>query len=135
MLNGEKYKDELENLENRSLVCFIAKEKVGLRCDVGYCLKCEKEAFKWILEEYKEPILTDKEKEILKNISRRFDNIGHHIITIKKKKCFVDNGSLIFKVKVDAVHHTYSESDLFYLDKKFKGMELEKEYTLEELGL
>ena len=135
MLNGEKYKDELENLENRSLVCFIAKEKVGLRCDVGYCLKCEKEAFKWLLEEYKEPILTDKEKEILKNISRRFDNIGHHIITIKKKKCFVDNGSLIFKVKVDAVHHTYSESDLFYLDKKFKGMELEKEYTLEELGL
>lgn len=140
MTNFEKIKNELENLEETYPICYIAVHKLGLsrndgECDDTCCQKCEKEAFKWLLQEYKEPILTDKEKEILKNISRRFDNIGHHIITIKKKKCFVDDGSLIFKVKIDAVHHTYSESDLFYLDKKFKGMELEKEYTLEELGL
>lgn len=66
MLNIEKYEDELENLENCSLVCFIAKEKVGLRCDVGYCLKCEKEAFKWLLEEYKESVLTDEAKKYSK---------------------------------------------------------------------
>lgn len=137
MLNIEKYKDEIkaELEKNKTLGCVVNK-LMGNTCDdYPKCNDCYLKVLDWLLQEYKEPILTDKEKEILKNISRRFDSIGHHIITIKKKKCFVDDGNLIFKVKIDAVNHTYSESDLFYLDKKFKGMELEKEYTLEELGL
>ena len=138
MLNAEKFKKEIESF---NYMFAVVENKVVKCADLDTCENCEFKTrcgggkIKWLLEEYEEPILTDKEKEILKNISRRFDNIGHHIITIKKKKCFVDDGGLIFKVKIDAVHHTYSESDLFYLDKKFKGMELEKEYTLEELGL
>lgn len=138
MLKAEKFKKEIESF---NYMFAVVENKVVECADLDTCENCEFKTrcgggkIKWLLEEYEEPILTDKEKEILKNISRRFDNIGHHIITIKKKKCFVDDGSLIFKVKIDAVHHTYSESDLFYLDKKFKGMELEKEYTLEELGL
>lgn len=138
MLKAEKFKKEIESF---NYMFAVVENKVVKCADLDTCENCEFKTrcgggkIKWLLEEYEEPILTDKEKEILKNISRRFDNIGHHIITIKKKKCFVDDGSLIFKVKIDAVHHTYSESDLFYLDKKFKGMELEKEYTLEELGL
>lgn len=138
MLKAEKFKKEIESF---NYMFAVVENKVVKCADLDTCENCEFKTrcgggkIKWLLEEYEEPILTDKEKEILKNISRCFDNIGHHIITIKKKKCFVDDGSLIFKVKIDAVHHTYSESDLFYLDKKFKGMELEKEYTLEELGL
>lgn len=137
MLKIEKYKDEIkaELKKNKTLGCVVNK-LMGNTCDdYPKCNDCYLKVLDWLLEECEEPILTDEEKEILKNISRRFDNIGRHIITIKKKKCFVDNGSLIFKVKIYAVYHTYSESDLFYLDKKFKGMELEKEYTLEELGL
>lgn len=137
MLNIEKYKDEIKaELEKDNTLGCVVNKLMGNKCDYyPKCNDCYLKVLDWLLQEYKEPILTDKEKEILKNISRRFDNIGHHIITIKKKKCFVDDGNLIFKVKIDAVYHTYSESDLFYLDKKFKGMELEKEYTLEELGL
>lgn len=141
MLNIEKYKDEIlkEYKDNLDIIDAISDStSLGNALFSIYDRRNndkELDIIEWLTSEYKEPILTDKEKEILKNISRRFDNIGHHIITIKKKKCFVDDGSLIFKVKIDAVHHTYSESDLFYLDKKFKGMELEKEYTLEELGL
>ena len=137
MLNIEKYKNKIidEFNEGRLLDCTFYELRGGKECVENSCANCTLKSLDWLVQEYKEPILTDKVKEILKNISRRFDNIGHHIITIKKKKCFVDDGSFIFKVKIDAVHHAYSESDLFYLDKKFKGMELEKEYTLEELGL
>lgn len=62
MLNAKKYKDELENLENRSLVCFIAKEKVGLRCDVGYCLKCEKKLLNGCLKNAKNQFSLMKKK-------------------------------------------------------------------------
>ena len=132
MLNIEKYKDEIkaELEKDKTLGCVVNKLMGNICDDYPKCNDCYLKVLDWLLQEYKEPILTDKEKEILKNICRRFDNIGHHIITIKKKKCFVDDGNLIFKIKIDAVHYTYKEGDLFYLDKKFKGMELEKEYTL-----
>lgn len=140
MLNGEKYKDELENLENRSsLVCFIAKEKVGLRCDVGYCLKCEKEAFKWLLEEYKEPILTDKEKAYLKSV---IEPKKEEIVCVEKYWLASDNdGNVFYVVRVLQKDPIFNGSDrmlLYFLtteDMPFKGMELRKKYTLEELGL
>ena len=137
MINGEKYKDELENLENRSLVCFIAKEKVGLRCDVGYCLKCEKEAFKQLLEEYTEPILTEEDKKILKDVINVFDSFKKEIADIRKRH--ICRGCYLYINYIDCgedVSCIETHTTLpFNGDKLFKGMELNKSYTLEELGL
>lgn len=130
MKNIEKYQNELENFENRSLVCFIAKEKVGLRCDVGECLKCEKEAFKWLLEEYKEPILNEDEKKILRGV-------------IEAIKPFIKISPLITRYN-EAYGQTlivlsYENEDvrlpLFNRDKMFTNLGYEKSYTLKELGL
>ena len=137
MKNIEKYRDELENLENRSLVCFIAKKKVGLRCDVGECLKCEKEAFKWLLEEYKEPILAEEDKRILKDVINVFNSFKKEIVDIRKRHIcrgcylyinYIDRGEDASCIET---HTTLP----FNGDKLFKGMELGKSYTLEELGL
>lgn len=143
MNNLEKYKDELENLENRSLVCFIAKEKVGLRCDVGYCLKCEKEAFKWLLEECKEeeckePILTDKEKAYLKNVIEPQRN---DIAYVTKWVFNPRKENEYFPLYV-YMRNRYNSNYVFRLlefittkDMPFEGLETLKIYTLEELGL
>lgn len=130
MKNIEKYQNELENFENRSLVCFIAKEKVGLRCDVGECLKCEKEAFKWLLEEYKEPILNEDEKKILRGV-------------IEAIKPFIKISPLITRYNeaygqtliVLSYENEYVRLPLFNRDKMFTNLEYEKSYTLKELGL
>ena len=130
MKNIEKYQNELENFENRSLVCFIAKEKVGLRCDVGECLKCENEAFNWLLEEYKEPILNEDEKKILRGV-------------IEAIKPFIKISPLITRYNeaygqtliVLSYENEYVRLPLFNRDKMFTNLEYEKSYTLKELGL
>lgn len=137
MKNIEKDQNELENLENRSLVCFIAKEKVGLRCDAGECLKCEKEAFKWLLEEYKEPILTEKEKAYLKNViePRKKD-----IVDITKWKYCTgkENEYFVVMIIMKNPHTDFCIHLLDFIttkDMPFENLELYKHYTLEELGL
>lgn len=128
MLKAEKYKDELENLENRSLVCFIANEKLGLRCDVGYCLKCEKEAFKWLLEEYKEPnhILTEEGKNLLKQMIAPFEL--NEVTSVVK-------GDTNFYIYFGSNCTVYDNETLEEKMKLFKKMNDCKDYTLEELGL
>ena len=135
MLNGEKYKDELENLENRSLVCFIAKEKVGLRCDVGYCLKCEKEAFKWLFEECKEPILTDEEKVIVKDIINALKPFNFKFTHITKNGFSPEKKEYLSLICDKDDKYIWVESPKFMRGEKFVGMELNKAYTFEELGL
>lgn len=137
MKNIEKYQNELENFENRSLVCFIAKEKVGLRCDVGDCLKCEKEAFKWLLKEYEEPILAEEDKRILKDIINVYNSFNKKIVDIRKyhvcRGCYLH---IDYINRGENTNYIKTHTTLpFNNNKLFKGMELGKSYTLEELGL
>lgn len=136
MKNIEKYEDELENLGNRSLVCFIAKEKVGLRCSVGYCLKCEKEAFKWLCSECKEPILTDEGKTYLSNLLKPYGLSAHAFAFYFSKS--INSKEIYWLNIVDSEHYpiiTIKVNKNSELDKLFKNIELSKKYTLEELGL
>ena len=142
MLNGEKFKNELENLEEIYPICYIAVHKLGLsrndgECDDTCCQKCEKEAFKWLLEEYKEPILTEEDKKILKDVINVFNSFKKEIADIRKhhicRGCYlyinyIDRGEDVSCIET---HTTLP----FNGDKLFKGMELNKSYTLEELGL
>ena len=87
-----------------------------------------KKFLEWLEEEYKPEILTDKEKaylsavikpfrEKVKYIQKCFDLGSKAYIYIYVKKC----GSMIFPT--------------FRKGTMYKGMEVNKKYTLEELGL
>lgn len=136
MLNGEKFKNELENLRDRSQICFIAQAKLGLRCDMGYCFKCEKRAIDWLLEDYKEPILTDEGKSYLLNLLKPY-GLDTHAFTF----CFSESINSKVNYWLNII-----DSELYpiinikvnknsELDKLFKNIELNKKYTLEELDL
>ena len=69
MLNAEKYKERIKELDYRFALCNgELKSCKGNRCDEctfyeGSC-SCMKHINKWLLEEYKEPILNEDEKKI-----------------------------------------------------------------------
>ena len=87
-------------------------------------------------EEYKEPILTDKEKEYLSAVIKPFRN---RITYIKKADKFWGcnkNYEHIFG-RLSNTNDVVDTFELPYFPKgtMYKGMETRKEYTLEELGL
>lgn len=136
MLNGEKFKNELENLRDRSQICFIAQVKLGLRCDMGYCYKCEKRAIDWLLEDYKEPILTDEGKTYLSNLLKPYGLSAHTFAFYFSKS--INSKEIYWLNIVDSEHYpiiTIKVNKNSELDKLFKNIELSKKYTLEELGL
>lgn len=95
----------------------------------GCCSKCRRETIEWLTSEYEESILTDEEKACLKKI-------------IKSKR-----DSVIYISKIAFLKGTENEFTNIVIATKgtleavvtpsipFEGMELEREYTLEELGL
>lgn len=136
MLNGEKYQERIKELNYKfSLYHDELKE-----CENHYCYSCKfnengsctARKIEWLLEEYKEPILTDEEKTIIKDIIKAFEPFGEKSSYITKKERYGNTREhyLFFKYKKDSFC-TLS----FYEDELFKGMEIDKTYTLEELGL
>lgn len=132
MLNIEKYKDiVLENLNNCNLETSLRGlygEKV-VYCPHTNCGECKERFLKWLLSEYKEQILDDVEREYLSAVIKPFRKKVKHIAIWDT--C---NGSKQF------VHIKLYDEDCINLpnfkpNAMYKGMELHKEYTLEELGL
>lgn len=141
MTNFEKIKNELENLEETYPICYIAVHKLGLsrndgECDDTCCQKCEKEAFKWLLEEYKEPILTEEGKAYLSNLLKPYGLSAHAFAFYFSKS--INSKEIYWLNIVDGEHYpiiTIKVNKNSELDKLFKNIELSKKYTLEELGL
>ncbi len=111
MLNIEKYKDE------------ILKEY-----DCNDVLKCFLE---WLCAECKEPPLTAKERDYLELVFKPF---WQDIAYVKKDN---DSGGEYLRIKSkkgilvdEAVYSPYWRGGTF-----FQGMEVGKEYTLQELGI
>lgn len=79
------------------------------------------------------PILDDVEKEYLSNVIKPFRN---RIICIIKNKCLPDE-----YLRIHLKHYTGKDAnEIIYLPyfkngSMYKGMEINKEYTLEELEL
>lgn len=139
MLNAEKYKQQIEDKGNPRPNCYIAQKIMKNDCDRQVCSVCNKKIIRWLLEEYKEPILTDKEKAYLKNvIEPRRDEIVYIKKTgfykgMKKDYCCVSVYSKNLFSNVGS-HWTLLEF-LTTEDMSFEGMTIDKKYTLEELGL
>ena len=130
MLNIEKYKNiVLENLDACSIDERLSRKMVKGYCGGFDCKGCGERVLKWLLEEAKEPILDDVEKEYLSAVIKPFRKMIAYIV---KAQDF-DDGKQCIRIILqngDGMHFPYLDDDAMY-----KGMEVNKEYSLEELGL
>lgn len=134
MLNIEKYKDEIkaEIEKDKTLGCVVNK-LMGNKCDdYPKCNDCYLKVLDWLLQEYKELILTDEEKVIIKNIIKAFEPFGKEVSYITKERWNCDENCCYLNFR-------YGDDNFgtltFNSGKLFVGMELDKAYTPEELGL
>ena len=140
MKNIEKYENEITNHIKEygdSLECTIANI-AGIRKEKCYpqdCEECQKKCLEWMYEDYKEQILSDDEKEIVRVMLDFIHKFGCTVIDVKK----IDIGncdsfiSIRYENPVIGVDDTISSPIID--NDKFKGMELNRKYTLEELGI
>lgn len=131
MKNIEKYKDEILKYAGYqySLMCLIYENIMKKNDCTGNCSKCRRETVEWLTSEYKEPILTDKEKARLKKIIKsKRDSVIYirKIVLLKGTENEFTNIVIATKGSLEAVAIP---------DMPFEGMKLEREYSLEELGL
>lgn len=151
MMNIEKhYKEILKNKDS-----FAVNEQTGKvsRCSKTICENCkfyyanscyeydncEEAKLSWLLEEYKEPVLTDKEKGYLKNV---IEPLGVEVRYIKKwKSIYIEENKCCYNIAITVKHPIMEtwERDLmnFAVTKEmpFKRLELDKRYSLKDLGL
>ena len=85
MLNIEKYKDDILNAKQEHLTCSVNDIflKLSHISCTGNCKECKKNIMNWLLEEAKEPILDDVEKEYLSAVIKPFRKI---IVTVYKNR-------------------------------------------------
>ena len=138
MLNIEKYKDEiLEEYQNLMKTTTIGGDgnRMNKAIQIIAYKHCRKtlfgasNPFEWLCEEYKDQILDDVEREYLSAVIKPFRK---KISYIRKSKdpC---KGKKYIKIELcdgDTMYFPYLANDEMY-----KGMKLDRNYTLEELGL
>lgn len=140
MLKIEKYKNEISKLVNEDniLPCAIATV-AGIRkekpCYHQECEECHKKCLEWMYSEYKEPILSDEEKDIIISMIYSLHKIGCTVNYVIKD--VNENGIAYFMI--DYSNHAFGYREMmatpYFKKDKFNGMEIGKEYTLEELGI
>ena len=141
MKNFEKYEHQISKIvnEDNTLSCSIAivsgiKKKNMCSLDDD-CNECSKECLKWMYSEYKEQILTDEEKDIVKEMCDVIHKFGYEVNYVYKYEC--RNGDCFIRTtfknivtgKLELMDSPYINNDMF------KGMKINKEYKLEELGI
>ena len=140
MLNIEKYKKEISELVNEDniLPCAIATV-AGIRkekpCYYQDCEGCHKKCLEWMYTEYKEKILNDDEKDIIRSMIYFLQKIGctvNYVIKDVNKNCIA---YFIIDYENNAVGYSEMMSSPYFKKDKFNGMEIGKKYTLEELGI
>ena len=128
MLNIEKYKDIV--LE---AACSIDAQLCRKMIKCGYCegFSCEgcgERFLKWLLEEAKEPVLDDVEREYLSAVIKPFRKKVMDVVKVQAIE-----GKQYIRIRL-----SYSDcADLPYFKNNtmYKGMKAGKYYTPEELGL
>lgn len=127
MLNIEKYKDDIIASEHSDITCCV-NALLHMKCS-GDCEKCKKYAMKWLLEECKEPILDDAEKEYLSAVIKPFRS---RVTSIEKRENTYAKKQFIMIV---VCHEEHVNLPYFKKATKYKGMKVDKKYTPKELGL
>ena len=135
MLNIEKYKDiVLDNMnicDIHALLRGKCTKEYREFCEGFKCTGCKERFLKWLLEEYKEPVLDDVEKEYLSAVIKSFRKKVSYIS--KLEKCYPETDQFI---KITLINDEYV--CLPYFTRKSRmyiGMKPFRHYTLQELGL
>lgn len=128
MLNIEKYKDDILNAEQKDIKCCVIDLFHNGVCPDN-CKDCKKAVMEWLLEEAKEPVLDDVEKEYLSAVIKPFRKMISCIIKNKDSL----KGKNYIKIE-------FCDGDCMFFpnlsnNAMYKGMKLDKKYSLEELGL
>ena len=146
MKNGQKYAKEINQMVNQEYFecslwsirngkkasedcCHIPESFDPVSGSDEFCKKCLGESLEWLNQEYKESILDDVEKEYLSAVIKPFRK---KISCIRKSK---DPRKRKNYIKIE-----FCDGDRMFFpnlanDAMYKGMKLDKNYTLEELGL
>lgn len=140
MLNIEKYKDEIIE-EYQNLMKTTAIDGDGNRMNkairaIAYkhyrkILLGASNPFKWLCEEYKEPILDDVEREYLSAVIKPFRKKVKYIVKIGRIINPIEQYIRIVLFDSSVINFPYFNTNTCM----YKGMEEDKLYSLEELGL
>lgn len=134
MRNIEKYKD---NIESNINVCGLYQEIYKIIyekyphdcCD--NCDKCYDDCIRWLAKEYKEPLLDDVEKEYLSAVIKPFRKKVKHIVKINLFGSPEEQFIRIVIGNLDFINlPNFNKNTGMY-----RGMEVDKLYSLEELCL
>ena len=142
MLNIERYRTILENYDDSALDCDLDCNIYEIRkkcediknclCISKSCSECRKENIEWLLSEYKEPVLTEEEKEYLSSVIKPFRKFVVYIEKIK----YIDGWERITFYSLNLKSwECVTILPPFQSGTRFKGMELNKQYKLEKLEL
>ena len=132
MKNIEKYNDiVLKNLDACSIDTLLRGKMDNGYCEGFKCTGCKERFIKWLLEETKEPVLDDVEKEYLSAVIKPFREKVSYIS--KLEKSYPETDQFINITLINGEHVC-----LPYFTRKSRmyiGMEKCRHYTLQELGL
>ena len=130
MLNIEKYKDiVLENLDACSIDAQLRRKFINVYCKGFNCEGCRERVLKWLLEETKEPVLDDVEREYLSAVIKPFRN---HVTSVRKWFNGIDYQIIISLDNADNL----CQLPRFPLSSEmYMGMDSNKWYSLQEVGL
>lgn len=139
MLNKEKYNLRQMDISTKTKDGKILFFNLKIRgktihqqiypCGVFAC-DAMREMIGWLEEEYVPEILTEKEKAYLSAVIKPFKKDIKYIVKFKR---YSDEKEYIYMtMKKD---DDYCTLPLFEKGTMYKGMEVDKKYTLEELGL
>ena len=136
MKNIEKYKDEILNEYQQLMDKNISSCSDGTRMNKAIKTiafkHCGKQLlgasipFKWLCEEYKEPILDDAEKEYLSAVIKPFRKRIKYIVI------WHDGSEQFLHIEL---YDEYINFPNFKANTMYKGMKPERRYSLDELGL
>lgn len=130
MRNIEKYeKAVLDSLNYCDLDIKLENVGTGLKEDCGdrNCNACKKQLREWLLAEAE--ILDDAEKRYLRGVIRPFRDKVKSITKFADTRCTEEYIYMVIEGPADACLPRFDGNTMY------KGMELNREYTLEELGL
>lgn len=135
MLNIEKYKGEIKKMmltpyNFMGLLEKFVADKTGRDFKDIYI----KHVFDWLAEEYKEPVLDEAEKAYLSAVIKPFKA---NVTGICKQN--ICRGFYCIRIYAESISSELSteviDLPLFETGTMYKGMETNKKYSSEELGL
>ena len=132
MLNAEKYRDEILVINGKSEV-YNARKVLGTIIGIEPDCILASEVIKWLLSEYQEPPILDKvEREYLSAFCRPYK-----IVTIRKRTTGTKERQWLDICTDNVLWNSYEYIHLPYFNANtmYKGMEVGKYYTPQELGI